>query len=262
MSFHNSSITVLINKRVLVPILAALVVAAAVTSVIYAQSDDIQFRQVTLPTSGHFHHDIYSPRMEMDLAGVDVYDSLVSAVFENPYSRRGGRFVYGFVLRVNSEPDNPPVEFYVSSNRTWYLWAGDKEYSGFAPIYIDAYDRNRLTIQLSGEYATLYLNGTQVEDDKKIKRFHLGKDTAKGDVWIVNGPFLSSVQHDAITHYDLFTIFAPVSNGSSSVTDALEDSKNEESFLEEKGLPDGFPGIDQENPSHHNEAGNRIPFEE
>lgn len=209
----------LTSKRLLIPLLAAALLAITVTSVIYAQSSSTRYVPVPQASSGHFHHDIFSPDMEIDDAGVDVYNTLVSATFQNPYSWRAGRFVYGFHLRVNSQSENPTVKFYLSSYGTWHLWSGDNIYSGPVLPNIGAYELNHLEVELSGQYATMFVNGEKLADADDNTRFHLGPKTAKGDVWIVNGPFFGSAQHGATTHYDLFQVFTPSNSPSGTDLD-------------------------------------------
>ena len=257
-----NAIARLTDKRILIPLVAAVLIAFTVTTVIYAQSSSTRYIPVPQASSGHFHHDIYSPSMEVDIAGVDVYDTLVSAIFQNPYSWRAGRFVYGFHLRVNGDPENSSVKFYISSAGTWHLWTDDKTYDGsvFPAIEIGAYELNSLIVELSGEYATLYLNGEELADEEDNTRFHLGPNTAKGDVWIVNGPFFDSIRQDSTTHYDMFQVLTPIASSSAVALDEDQPISQEWAPAEGK-LPNGKPGdIDRHSPNLDERE--RIPFDE
>ncbi len=248
----------LTNKKLLFPVIAAALVALTITSVIYAQSSSTLYVPVPQASSGHFHHDIYSPSMEVDVAGVDVYNTFVTAIFQNPYSWRAGRFVYGFHLRVNADSENPTVRFYISSSGTWHLWSGDKTYSGpFLPD-VGAYELNSLAAELSGQYATLFINGKKLADDDDNTRFHLGPNTAKGDVWIVNGPFFGSVQHGATTYYDMFQVFTP--SNSPSGTDL--DQPYPDQWTPGKGDLPSDAHRNVESHSLNTEERKRVQFEE
>lgn len=228
------------NKKVFFPLLAVLMLALTITSVIYAQSDDTQLRQLIPSTSGHFHHNHYSPRMESDKAGVHVYNTVVSALFENPYSARGGNFSYGFRLRVNA--DDSPVDFYVTSYGQWYLWTDEERHTGFGFPRGGAYDLNGLSVYLEGEYATVYLNGNQLEDMDGNDQFFLGDATTAGDVWIVNGPLVNTVRYGAITHYDLFTVLEPAKIQTKNIETAKERSLPRQSAPHGKDWQSGERG--------------------
>lgn len=254
----NAFIALLTSKKLLIPVIATALVALTVTTVIYAQSSGTRYVPLPQASSGHFHHDIYSPSMEVDVAGVDVYNTLATAIFQNPYSWRAGRFVYGFHLRVNSQSENPTVKFYLSSSGTWHLWSGDNIYSGPVLPDVGAYETNYLAVQLSGQYATMFVNGEKLADADDNTRFHLGPNTAKGDVWIVNSPFFGSAQHGATTHYDMFQVFTP--SNSPSGTD-LDQPHPDEWTPAKADLPSGTHKT-VEGHSLNTEDRKRLQFEE
>ena len=85
-----------------------------------------------------------------------------------------------------------------------------------------AYGLNGILISAVGEYVEVFLNGTQLKNRDGDKRMHIGSLTAKGDMWIVNGPWTNTVQTGAITHYDGFRVFKVVGNAADAAMLAQE----------------------------------------
>ena len=201
------------------------------------------FRALIPPTSGHFHHDPYSPYFEYDPAGVKVKDVRIQALFSNPYSWRGQRFAYGFRARIAS--GKPWVEFFVDSDGDWVLWAGtsertDARHSGRTSFYRGPYARNSIILKLVGNSAEVFVNDVQLKDKNNKNQMDIGTLTVAGEVLIVNGPWAGTVQAGAITHYDLFQVSEVVTTKSPK-TDG--ESKYEEMREAHGNALQGLPSL-------------------
>ena len=145
-------------------------------------------------------------------AYVDEYDVLVSALFENPYDATEHDFSYGFLLRSNW--DSPSVWFYILSDGSWHVTAGENRHKGTAlGLNTLKHSLNRLEVFAVGKYVIPLLNGVRLTNSLGDNVFYIGSETDSGDVLIGNGFVEGSDQNGAITHFQAFEVYRIIPEG-------------------------------------------------
>ena len=176
-----------------------------------------QIRYWTGPSSGHLHHQPLDGLVEWVSAGNEWFYNLeASASFANPYSAAVGDFSFGFDLR-----SDPFIRVFVKSNGTWWMmsWNGSQWTdiaSGPAALFDGAGDWNHLSVILSGQYASVWLNDQRLEDGGGNTLFQLPSGTTWGSVDLVIGLVPGDERANAITEYWGFTVNHVTGYGSSS----------------------------------------------
>lgn len=162
---------------------------------------------LTLTQSGHFHHEPEDGHIEVDRAGVDVYDVSASAMFVSPYDTEEHAFSFGFLLRLKSGA--PPLVVAVRSNGTWQVRVGDEIVQTGQADNVRGYrgSYNWFDAVVIGEWISLALNDELLTDSEGNSEFHVGPDTVSGDLFVAAGMWRGTERSGAITEYEHFEVW-------------------------------------------------------
>ena len=157
------------------------------------------------PSSGELWHDPSDGSIEAEYANVSIADTVVEAIFVNPYSASSASWDYGFFIRNSTGVTFLAV---VTSEREWVVQkkerdgssTGDPGSGWLQNIATGAGARNHLRIVAIGTRGWLFVNGGFVSS------IDLSAITGEGDVSVITGAFTGNEVDGAVTRYENFQV--------------------------------------------------------